>query len=270
MHRVLDAADAQHPHGRGSRDRRPQRLRQVDAAESRQRHRPRRQRRGGDRRPDRTSMREPERTLFRRAHLGFVYQFFNLIPTLDVEENVRLALELNGSPRRRGPRAQRRRARRGRPGRPAAQRRRPAVGRRAAAGGDRARAGARAGCCWPMSRPAISTRRLLAGPARAPVPDQIARHDARRRHARRLGWRAVPTGYLELRDGKLIAAKLRSDADSAADAAAEPHRCYTAELDPAPPYDLCGRQPAAFPAATRRNSRWRSSRWRPGWRRSWR
>jgi putative ABC transport system ATP-binding protein len=44
-----------------------------------------------------TSMREPERTLFRRAHLGFVYQFFNLIPTLDVEENVRLALELNGA-----------------------------------------------------------------------------------------------------------------------------------------------------------------------------
>ena len=43
-----------------------------------------------------TSMQEPERTLFRRANLGFVYQFFNLIPTLDVEENVRLALELNG------------------------------------------------------------------------------------------------------------------------------------------------------------------------------
>jgi putative ABC transport system ATP-binding protein len=43
-----------------------------------------------------TSMQEPERTLFRRAQLGFVYQFFNLIPSLDVEENVRLALELNG------------------------------------------------------------------------------------------------------------------------------------------------------------------------------
>jgi putative ABC transport system ATP-binding protein len=43
-----------------------------------------------------TAMPEPQRTLFRRAHLGFVYQFFNLIPTLDVEENVRLALELNG------------------------------------------------------------------------------------------------------------------------------------------------------------------------------
>ncbi len=42
------------------------------------------------------SLREPARTEFRRAHIGFVYQFFNLVPTLDVEENVRLALELNG------------------------------------------------------------------------------------------------------------------------------------------------------------------------------
>ena len=43
-----------------------------------------------------TAMGEPARTLFRRAHIGFVYQFFNLIPTLDVAENVRLVLELNG------------------------------------------------------------------------------------------------------------------------------------------------------------------------------
>lgn len=43
-----------------------------------------------------SSLREPERTLFRRRHIGFVYQFFNLLPTLNVEENVRLALELNG------------------------------------------------------------------------------------------------------------------------------------------------------------------------------
>jgi putative ABC transport system ATP-binding protein len=43
-----------------------------------------------------SSLREPERTLFRRQHVGFVYQFFNLVPTLDVEENVRLVLELNG------------------------------------------------------------------------------------------------------------------------------------------------------------------------------
>jgi putative ABC transport system ATP-binding protein len=43
-----------------------------------------------------TTLGEPARTLLRRAHIGFVYQFFNLIPTLDVAENVRLVLELNG------------------------------------------------------------------------------------------------------------------------------------------------------------------------------
>ena len=54
-----------------------------------------------------TQLTEPARTLFRREHIGFVYQFFNLIPTLDVEENVRLVLELNGV---RGPEARRRSA----------------------------------------------------------------------------------------------------------------------------------------------------------------
>jgi putative ABC transport system ATP-binding protein len=43
-----------------------------------------------------STLREPARTLFRRANVGFVYQFFNLLPTLDVAENVRLVLELNG------------------------------------------------------------------------------------------------------------------------------------------------------------------------------
>jgi putative ABC transport system ATP-binding protein len=43
-----------------------------------------------------TALPEPARTLFRREHIGFVYQFFNLIPTLNVAENVRLVLELNG------------------------------------------------------------------------------------------------------------------------------------------------------------------------------
>lgn len=41
---------------------------------------------------------EQARTLFRRQHIGFVYQFFNLIPTLTVVENVRLPLELNTWP----------------------------------------------------------------------------------------------------------------------------------------------------------------------------
>jgi putative ABC transport system ATP-binding protein len=37
-----------------------------------------------------------ERTLFRRKHLGFVFQFFNLIATLTVRENVLLTAELVG------------------------------------------------------------------------------------------------------------------------------------------------------------------------------
>ncbi len=39
---------------------------------------------------------ERERTLLRRDHIGFVFQFFNLIPTLSVEDNVLLPLELAG------------------------------------------------------------------------------------------------------------------------------------------------------------------------------
>jgi len=48
---------------------------------------------------DLTSLPERERTLFRRAQIGFVFQFFNLIPTLTVGENVSLPLELNRIPR---------------------------------------------------------------------------------------------------------------------------------------------------------------------------
>ena len=43
-----------------------------------------------------TALTERERTLFRRRHIGFVYQFYNLIPTLTVAENLLLPLELNG------------------------------------------------------------------------------------------------------------------------------------------------------------------------------
>jgi putative ABC transport system ATP-binding protein len=39
---------------------------------------------------------ERQRTLFRRHHIGFIFQFFNLLPTLTVWENVVLPLELNG------------------------------------------------------------------------------------------------------------------------------------------------------------------------------
>ncbi|MFZ5517288.1 MAG: ABC transporter ATP-binding protein [Candidatus Zhuqueibacterota bacterium] len=43
-----------------------------------------------------TRFTEYERTVFRRRHIGFIFQFFNLIPTLTVEENLKLPLELNG------------------------------------------------------------------------------------------------------------------------------------------------------------------------------
>src|SRR6266487_3234213 len=48
---------------------------------------------------DLTTLSERDRTLFRRARIGFVFQFFNLIPTLTVGENISLPLELNRIPR---------------------------------------------------------------------------------------------------------------------------------------------------------------------------
>lgn len=43
-----------------------------------------------------TRLSERERTLFRRRHIGFVFQSFNLIPTLTVLENLLLPMELTG------------------------------------------------------------------------------------------------------------------------------------------------------------------------------
>ena len=48
-----------------------------------------------------TKLSEKERTLFRRENIGFVFQFFNLIPTLSVSENLLLPLQLNGWDRNR-------------------------------------------------------------------------------------------------------------------------------------------------------------------------
>lgn len=44
-----------------------------------------------------THLDEYQRTIFRRQNIGFVFQFFNLIPTLNVMENVSLPLELVGA-----------------------------------------------------------------------------------------------------------------------------------------------------------------------------
>ena len=45
---------------------------------------------------DLTALDEQARTRFRRRHIGVVFQFFNLIPLLTVEENLLLPLDLNG------------------------------------------------------------------------------------------------------------------------------------------------------------------------------
>ena len=51
---------------------------------------------------DVSSAPERRRVRFRRRHLGFIFQFFNLVPTLTVAENVILPLELNRLPGRSG------------------------------------------------------------------------------------------------------------------------------------------------------------------------
>ncbi|HET8531884.1 MAG TPA: ABC transporter ATP-binding protein [Methylomirabilota bacterium] len=45
---------------------------------------------------DLTALDEDARTRFRRRRIGFVFQVFNLVPLLTVEENLLLPLELNG------------------------------------------------------------------------------------------------------------------------------------------------------------------------------
>jgi putative ABC transport system ATP-binding protein len=49
---------------------------------------------------DIAALNEKQTTLFRRDHIGIVFQFFNLIPTLTVLENITLPGELRGDNRR--------------------------------------------------------------------------------------------------------------------------------------------------------------------------
>jgi putative ABC transport system ATP-binding protein len=45
-----------------------------------------------------TAADEEELTRYRREHVGFVFQFYNLIPSLTARENVRLVTEIAGDP----------------------------------------------------------------------------------------------------------------------------------------------------------------------------
>ncbi|HTH66437.1 MAG TPA: ABC transporter ATP-binding protein [Gemmatimonadales bacterium] len=47
---------------------------------------------------DLTAANEQERTRFRREHVGFVFQFYNLIPSLTARENVQLVTEISEHP----------------------------------------------------------------------------------------------------------------------------------------------------------------------------
>jgi putative ABC transport system ATP-binding protein len=49
---------------------------------------------------DLQTLSDRERSRLRRTKIGFVFQFFNLLPTLTAAENVALPLFLNGQPRR--------------------------------------------------------------------------------------------------------------------------------------------------------------------------
>ncbi|MFY8155466.1 MAG: ABC transporter ATP-binding protein [Rhabdaerophilum sp.] len=49
---------------------------------------------------DLTRMSERELTLYRRDHVGFVFQFYNLVPSLTARENVQLVTEIARNPMR--------------------------------------------------------------------------------------------------------------------------------------------------------------------------
>jgi putative ABC transport system ATP-binding protein len=45
-----------------------------------------------------TAASESERTMYRRRHVGFVFQFYNLIPSLTARENVQLVTDISDDP----------------------------------------------------------------------------------------------------------------------------------------------------------------------------
>ena len=104
-----------------------------------------------------TTLKDSDLTKLRRRHIGFVFQFFNLLPMLTAEENILLPLSIAGE--KVGSRVVPRPRRQGRPRRPAAATARPSS-RVASSSGSRSRGRSSRGrpCSSPTSRPATSTR----------------------------------------------------------------------------------------------------------------
>jgi ABC-type sugar transport system ATPase subunit len=100
---------------------------------------------------------EDELALYRRQDVGFIFQFFNLVPTLTAQQNVELPLTLAGVSRSGGGRRSCSTA----PASPAAASTAPASSPAASSSASRspARSSTIPRCSWPTSRPATSIRR---------------------------------------------------------------------------------------------------------------
>ena len=190
--------------GRADRRHGPVRLGQVDADAHPRRARPADVRR---RRIDGTRSRtlgDNDLTKLRREHIGFVFQFFNLLPMLTAEENILLPLSIAGEKPDRGVLRRPARAtsasptaaRTARPSSPAAS---------SSASRSRARSSRGRRSSSPTSRPATSTRKtsaeileLLRSSVESYGPDDGDGH-ARPRAA------AIADRILFLADGLIVA-----------------------------------------------------------------
>ena len=106
---------------------------------------------------DLSALSDDERTILRRQRIGFIFQSFNLLPTLSAEENVSLPLELGGTPTSAARARAGSRSGNGRHAAPPHTSAEQALRRRtAAAWPSRGPWPSSRPCCWPMNRRAIS------------------------------------------------------------------------------------------------------------------